>query len=35
MTPHMQALGARTVPREEFLERLASARARSFELIRG
>ena len=33
MTPHMQALGARTVTREEFLERLAATRARGLKLF--
>ncbi len=28
MTPHLQALGAHTVPREEFLDKLAAARVR-------
>jgi leucyl/phenylalanyl-tRNA--protein transferase len=33
MTPHMQALGAHTVTRDEFLERLAAARARNLKLF--
>jgi leucyl/phenylalanyl-tRNA--protein transferase len=33
MTPHMEALGARLVSRDEFLERLASTRARSLDLF--
>ena len=33
MTPHMEALGARLIPREEFLDRLALARARSLKLF--
>jgi leucyl/phenylalanyl-tRNA--protein transferase len=33
MTPHMQALGARTVTRCEFLEKLAAARARNLNLF--
>ncbi|MDQ1523873.1 MAG: leucyl/phenylalanyl-tRNA---protein transferase [Pyrinomonadaceae bacterium] len=33
MTPHMRALGARTVTRCEFLERLAAARARKLKLF--
>ncbi|HYP02153.1 MAG TPA: leucyl/phenylalanyl-tRNA--protein transferase [Pyrinomonadaceae bacterium] len=33
MTPHMQALGARIVTRDEFLERLAAARARNLKLF--
>ncbi len=33
MTPHMQALGARTITREEFLEKLAAARARNLKLF--
>jgi leucyl/phenylalanyl-tRNA--protein transferase len=33
MTPHMKALGARTVAREEFLDKLAAARARKLKLF--
>ncbi|HLL71579.1 MAG TPA: leucyl/phenylalanyl-tRNA--protein transferase [Pyrinomonadaceae bacterium] len=33
MTPHMQALGARIITRDEFLERLAAARARNLKLF--
>ena len=33
MTPHMAALGARTVTRDEFLEKLAAARARKLNLF--
>ncbi|HEX8557944.1 MAG TPA: leucyl/phenylalanyl-tRNA--protein transferase [Pyrinomonadaceae bacterium] len=33
MTPHMQALGAREVPREEFLRLLAEARRRGLKLF--
>jgi leucyl/phenylalanyl-tRNA---protein transferase len=33
MTPHMEALGARLVPREEFLQLLASTRARGLKLF--
>jgi leucyl/phenylalanyl-tRNA--protein transferase len=33
MTPHMQALGARTITRCEFLERLDAARARALKLF--
>ena len=33
MTPHMEALGARLVPREEFLQRLADTRARGLQLF--
>jgi leucyl/phenylalanyl-tRNA--protein transferase len=33
MTPHMQALGARTVTRNEFLQKLEAARARNFLLF--
>jgi leucyl/phenylalanyl-tRNA--protein transferase len=33
MTPHMQALGARTITRREFLEKLAAARLRSLKLF--
>ena len=33
MTPHMEALGARTVTRDEFLEKLAAARARRLKLF--
>jgi leucyl/phenylalanyl-tRNA--protein transferase len=33
MTPHMEALGARLVSRDEFLERLASTRARNLDLF--
>lgn len=33
LTPHMEALGARLVPREEFLELLANARRRGLKLF--
>jgi leucyl/phenylalanyl-tRNA--protein transferase len=33
MTPHMEALGARLVPREEFLEKLEQTRARGLKLF--
>ena len=33
LTPHMEALGARLVPREEFLERLAHARRSGLKLF--
>jgi leucyl/phenylalanyl-tRNA--protein transferase len=33
MTPHMQALGARTITRAEFLDKLAAARARKLKLF--
>jgi len=33
MTPHLEALGARLVPREEFLERLARALERGLKLF--
>ncbi|HEY0099692.1 MAG TPA: leucyl/phenylalanyl-tRNA--protein transferase [Pyrinomonadaceae bacterium] len=33
MTPHMKALGARTIPREEFLDKLAAARRRKLKLF--
>jgi leucyl/phenylalanyl-tRNA---protein transferase len=33
LTPHMSALGARTVSRDEFLERLARARRRNLKLF--
>jgi leucyl/phenylalanyl-tRNA--protein transferase len=33
MTPHLERLGARTVPREEFLRRLARTRARGLRLF--
>lgn len=33
MTPHMLRLGARTVPRDEFLARLAGTRARGLQLF--
>lgn len=33
MTPHMEALGARLIPREEFLELLAHARSRGLKLF--
>ena len=33
LTPHIEALGARLVPREEFLERLARARRRGLRLF--
>lgn len=33
MTPHMEALGARLVPREEFLQLLAHAQARGLKLF--
>ncbi|MFL6282787.1 MAG: leucyl/phenylalanyl-tRNA--protein transferase [Pyrinomonadaceae bacterium] len=33
LTPHMEALGARLVPREEFLELLADARRRGLKLF--
>ncbi|HEX8129182.1 MAG TPA: leucyl/phenylalanyl-tRNA--protein transferase [Pyrinomonadaceae bacterium] len=33
MTPHMQALGARTIMRCEFLEKLAAARSRNLKLF--
>jgi leucyl/phenylalanyl-tRNA--protein transferase len=33
MTPHMEALGARPVPREEFLRLLADTRARGLKLF--
>jgi leucyl/phenylalanyl-tRNA---protein transferase len=33
MTPHMEALGARLVPREEFLQLLADARRRNLKLF--
>ena len=35
MTPHMQALGARPVPREDFLRLLADTRARGLKLFGG
>jgi leucyl/phenylalanyl-tRNA--protein transferase len=34
MTPHMAALGARLIPRDEFLERLAQTRALGLKLFR-
>jgi leucyl/phenylalanyl-tRNA--protein transferase len=33
MTPHMQALGARAITRDEFLEKLDAARARNLKLF--
>jgi Leu/Phe-tRNA-protein transferase len=33
MTPHMEALGARLVPREEFLQLLARTQARGLKLF--
>jgi Leu/Phe-tRNA-protein transferase len=33
MTPHLEALGARLIPREEFLQLLAAARARGLKLF--
>jgi leucyl/phenylalanyl-tRNA--protein transferase len=33
LTPHLEALGARLIPREEFLERLAVARRRDLKLF--
>lgn len=33
MTPHMDALGAKLISRDEFLERLARARARNLDLF--
>lgn len=33
MTPHMEALGAREVPRDEFLDKLAQAQARGLRLF--
>jgi leucyl/phenylalanyl-tRNA--protein transferase len=33
MTPHMQALGARLIPREHFLQLLADTRARGLKLF--
>lgn len=33
ITPHMEALGARTVTRDEFLDKLAAARARNLNLF--
>lgn len=33
MSPHLEALGARAVPRDEFLEMLAAARRRRLELF--
>ncbi len=33
MTPHMEALGAKLITREEFLERLAATRARGLKLF--
>ena len=33
MTPHMEALGARLIPREEFLQLLARTRARGLKLF--
>jgi leucyl/phenylalanyl-tRNA--protein transferase len=33
MTPHMRALGARTIPRAEFLDKLAAARGRKLKLF--
>lgn len=33
MTPHMQALGAREVPRDEFLDKLAQAQGRGLKLF--
>jgi len=33
MTPHMEALGARIVTRDEFLDKLAAARARNLNLF--
>ena len=33
MTPHMQVLGATLIPRDEFLARLAAARARNLKLF--
>ncbi|MGH9942078.1 MAG: leucyl/phenylalanyl-tRNA--protein transferase [Pyrinomonadaceae bacterium] len=33
LTPHMEALGAKAIPREEFLDRLAATRARGLNLF--
>jgi leucyl/phenylalanyl-tRNA--protein transferase len=33
LTPHMQILGAKEIPRDEFLQKLAAARARGLELF--
>jgi leucyl/phenylalanyl-tRNA--protein transferase len=33
MTPHMEALGAHTITRDEFLDKLAAARARNLNLF--
>lgn len=33
LTPHMEALGARTLPREEFLQRLAQTQKRGLKLF--
>jgi len=33
LTPHLEALGARAIPRSEFLERLAKTRARGLKLF--
>jgi leucyl/phenylalanyl-tRNA--protein transferase len=33
LTPHMQALGARTIPRAEFLRKLSATRARGLKLF--
>jgi leucyl/phenylalanyl-tRNA--protein transferase len=33
LTPHMEALGAREIPRDEFLDRLAAEQARDLKLF--
>jgi leucyl/phenylalanyl-tRNA--protein transferase len=33
LTPHMQAMGARTIPRDEFLKKLAATRALGLKLF--
>ncbi len=35
ITPHLERLGARTIPRDEFLRRLAHTRARGLRLFEG
>ena len=35
MTPHMQRLGAHTIPRDEFLDRLTATRLRGLQLFNG
>lgn len=35
MTPHMKALGARNIPREQFLDRLKAAQRRQLQLFDG